>query len=184
MLGLFFFGPVLEGTWGSRRFLKFYLVCGAAGGILYTLLVWVGFLPPGFLIGASGAVLGILAAAAILFPRMRVYVFGIFPLQLYVLAIILAVWSLVELFGGSNQGGEAAHLAGMAAGALYVLWRPWVQGARLTARKGGWAKKMEHQRQFQAEVDRILAKVHASGIRSLTRQEKKVLKEATQREQQ
>ena len=92
------------------------------GGILYTLLVFVGILRVGVLIGASGAIYGLLAAGAILYPNMRVYFFGIFPLPLYVLAIILACFNFMSVTQSPNAGGEAAHLAGMAAGAVYVLW--------------------------------------------------------------
>ncbi|MCK4914128.1 MAG: rhomboid family intramembrane serine protease, partial [Planctomycetes bacterium] len=124
MFVLFFFGPMLERLWGSRKFLTFYLICGAAGGLLYPLLVLAGWLDIGRLIGASGSILGMLAAGAILFPNMRVYVWGILPLRLSVLAIILAVISILSVLRPDqvdNAGGEAAHLAGMAAGAIYVL---------------------------------------------------------------
>src|SRR4030042_2921977 len=87
MFILLFFGPMLERLWGSRKFLVFYLVCGAAGGLLYPLLVLVGWLDIGRLVGASGSILGMLAAGAMLFPNLRVYVWGIIPLRLAVLAI-------------------------------------------------------------------------------------------------
>ena len=77
MFILFFFGPMLERLWGSRKFLTFYLVCGATGGIFYPILAHIGWLGVAPLIGASGSILGMLAAAAILFPKMIVYVFGV-----------------------------------------------------------------------------------------------------------
>ena len=185
MLGLYFFGTMLERLWGSRRFLRFYLICGAMGGVFYTLLSLLGFLGKAYLLGASGAVLGILAAGAILFPHARVYVMGIFPLKLWVLAVILASWSILVLLSpqGENRGGQAAHIAGMAAGAVYVLWGPFMQRFRLKHQQGRWERKIAEQRGFQREVDRILSKVHESGVGSLTRNEKKILKEATEREQ-
>ncbi len=66
MLGLYFLGPTLERHWGSKRFLPFYLGCGVAGGLFYLLLVAVRFLPAATMVGASGSVLGLLAACAIL----------------------------------------------------------------------------------------------------------------------
>ena len=175
---------MLEQLWGSRRFLKFYLICGAMGGIVYPALSHSGFpgTGPGNLVGASGAILGMLAAGAILFPRMRVYIFGIFPIPMLVLAGILVLVSIMGLMG-DNVGGEVAHLSGMAAGAVYVLYGPWMQKKRVDANKGRWEKKIADQRNFQKEVDRILAKVHENGINSLTRKEKRILKEATEREQ-
>jgi len=183
MLVLYFFGPLLEGMWGSRRFLTFYLICGAAGGVVYPVLVLAGALEPVPMVGASGAIYGMLAAGAVLFPQVRVLFMFVFPMSLRTLAIVLVAISLLSFAGGHNAGGEAAHLAGMAAGLTYVLGQPWLKGSLLARKKGGWAKKMEHQRQFQTEVDRILAKVHTSGISSLTRREKKILQEATRREQ-
>ncbi|UCC97287.1 MAG: rhomboid family intramembrane serine protease [Phycisphaerales bacterium] len=186
MLALFFFGPMLERFWGSKRFLVFYLVCGAMGGVVYPVLANIGWLDKGPLVGASGSVLGILAAGAILFPHLRVYVWGIFPVKLMVLAIIFAAISILTLlqpdqFG--NAGGQAAHLGGMAAGAAYVLSQSLRDKLKLKLRTGQWEKRMATQRNLQAELDRILKKVHDSGLQSLTSKEKSTLKEATKAEQ-
>jgi membrane associated rhomboid family serine protease len=184
MLVLFFFGPMLEQVWGSRRFAFFYLGCGAAGGILFTLLVIFHILGVGVMVGASGAIYGLLAAGAILFPNLRVYVMGVFPMPLSVLAILLVVFSVLNFLGGQNAGGEAAHLAGMAAGALYVVWRPWMDRIRVKRSTGNWQKRLDEESRLRKEVDRILDKVHAYGIQSLTWREKRTLKKATTREQQ
>jgi membrane associated rhomboid family serine protease len=186
MLVLYFFGPVLERLWGSKKFLIFYLVCGAMGGLFYPLLVRIGWLPMRQLVGASGSILGMLAAAAILFPNMRVFVLGIFPLKITVLALILAGISIITLLRPDryiNPGGEAAHLAGMVAGALYVLSESRLAKLKVRIHSGRWEKKMAAQRNLQMEVDRILQKVHQSGIHSLTSKEKKILKKATEAEQ-
>lgn len=186
MLVLFFFGPMLERFWGSRKFLIFYLVCGATGGILYPILAHAGWLDKGPLIGASGSILGILAAGAILFPNLKVYVWGIFPVKLMVLAIIFAGISIITLLRPdqfANAGGQAAHLGGMVAGAVYVLSQSWRHKYTSKLRSRRWEKQMAMHRDLQMEVDRILQKVHDSGIQSLTRKEKSTLKEATKAEQ-
>lgn len=185
MLILFFFGPMLERLWGSRKFLVFYLVCGAAGGVLYPLLALAGWLRVAPLIGASGAILGMLAAGAILFPNMRVLVMFIFPVRLRIVAVILALVSILTLLRPEqfeNAGGEAAHLAGMAAGAIYVFSQGWRERFKLKIQSGRWEKKITAQRSLQAELDRILQKVHDSGIQSLTPKEKKLLRQATEAE--
>jgi len=185
MLILFFFGPMLERLWGSRKFLVFYLVCGAAGGVLYPLLALAGWLRVAPLIGASGAILGMLAAGAILFPNMRVLVMFIFPVRLRIVAVILALVSILTLLRPEqfeNAGGEAAHLAGMAAGAIYVFSQGWRERFKLKIQSGRWQKKITAQRSLQAELDRILQKVHDSGIQSLTPKEKKLLRQATEAE--
>ena len=104
MLGLFFFGPMLESIWGTRRFVWFYLICGALGGIAYPILLFAGVLNLGYLIGASGAVFGVVAAAAILFPRTRVLIMFIFPVPLFAVAII---WAVMDFFNLKNN--QAGH---------------------------------------------------------------------------
>jgi len=186
MFILFFFGPMLERLWGSRKFLTFYLVCGAMGGILYPVLAHIGWLGVARLVGASGSILGMLAAAAILFPNMRVYVFGVFPLRMSVLAIILAVMSILSVLRpdvSANAGGEAAHLGGMVAGAIYVISEKWRRKFKMKVQTGVWQKKIAEHRDLQFEVDRILKKVHDHGLHSLTHKEKKILKQATKSEQ-
>jgi membrane associated rhomboid family serine protease len=181
MLILFFFGSMLERHWGSNKFLTFYLVCGAMGGILFSLLVLAGLMSVGNLIGASGAIYGMLAAGALLFPNLQVYVMFIFPIPLKILAPVLALISFLGVVRGPNAGGEAAHLAGMAAGAVYVLLPRWKQRtASKPKRSIKWEHDINRQRALQAEVDRILDKVHKLGIGSLTRKEKKTLRKASQ----
>jgi membrane associated rhomboid family serine protease len=183
MLGLFFLGPTLERHWGSKKFLPFYLGCGVAGALFYLLLVAMKFLPAGEMVGASGSILGLLAACAILFPQFVVFIF-IFPVPIRIAAIgLTAVYFLIVITRGGNAGGNAAHLAGMAAGAAYVFSQSWRDKFKLKFRSGRWEKQMEEQRKLQFEVDRILAKVHNSGIQSLSPREKKILKQATKAEQ-
>lgn len=182
MFGLFMLGPALERSWGSRRFVVFYLVCGAAGGIVYPLLVHIGFLASGPMIGASGAILGLVSACAILFPHFVLVLF-VFPVPIRIMAVILAARSfLIVVMNGYNAGGEAAHFAGMAVGAAYVLLQPRWDRLTLKVRSGSWEKKLEASHKLQIEVDRILAKVHREGMHSLTGAEKRTLKRATQEE--
>ena len=180
MFALFMLGPALERSWGSRKFLPFYLICGASGGAAYLFLARIGFLSSGTMVGASGAILGLVAACAILFPHFVAILF-IFPVPIRVLAVILAATSfLAVVTRGNNAGGEAAHFTGMVVGAAYVLLTPrWGRVTR-KLRSGSWEKRVEESRRLQIEVDRILAKVHHSGLHSLTRGEKKTLKRATQ----
>jgi hypothetical protein len=124
-----------------------------------------------------------LAACAILFPQFVVFIM-FFPVPIRVAAIICILIATVAILSrGANAGGEAAHLGGMLAGGLYVFSRSWRARLKLKIQAGAWEKKMAEQRNFQQEVDRILQKVHESGIHSLTSKEKKMLKKATEAEQ-
>jgi membrane associated rhomboid family serine protease len=183
MIGLYFLGPPLERHWSSRRFLPFYLLCGASGGIFYLLLSGVGFLEPAPMIGASGSILGMLAACAILFPHFVLFVV-VFPVPIRVAAVVFgfAYFLVVVTRLGGNVGGHAAHLAGMATGAGYVLLGPKLRRYKLKIQAGSWEKEVQGERALQIEVDRILAKVHNSGLHSLTSKEKRTLKKATQEE--
>ena len=188
MLVLYMFGGLLERLWGDRRFLRFYLVCGVAGGLMYPLLLWLNVLQPSIdgvvpLIGASGSILGILAACAILFPRLPVYVWGIFPIPLWIVAVVTMGIALATVWTrGPNAGGEAAHLGGMIAGGLYVYADKYRHRLVGKFRKGRWERKITAQHATTQEIDSILQKVHRSGIHSLTHAEKRALKRATETE--
>jgi membrane associated rhomboid family serine protease len=183
MLGLYFLGPTLERHWQGKKFLIFYLSCGVAGGLFYTLLTMCNFLMPAPMVGASGAILGMLAACAILFPHFVVFIF-FFPVPIRVAAIGLTImYFFYVVTQGPNAGGHAAHLAGMAAGAGYVFSRSWRDQFTAKIRTARWKKKVTSQQDLQVELDRILEKVHKSGLQSLTAKEKKILKEATRAEQ-
>jgi len=185
MLWLYFFGSRLEPIWGSKRFLRFYLICGALGGIAYPILILCKFPTSAVpLIGASGSIFGLLAAVVFLFPRSRIYLMLIFPIPMPIFACIAVLRSVSSLIQGQNVGGELAHLVGIFAGAVLILWGPMMQRMRHKQSQGRWEKKIVEQRDFHREVDRILTKVHESGVSSLTRNEKKILQEATEREQQ
>lgn len=183
MIGLFFLGPLFERQWGTRYFLKFYFICGTVGGVLFSILVLTHVLAPGLLVGASGSIFGLFAAAFIFYPRMQVYVYGIFPIQMRILIPVMIGISVMGFISGSNSGGEAAHLAGLATGFVLLKYRGWFSGLRFKTSKGAWEKKMKKQRDFQNEVNRILDKVNSEGINSLTRAEKTTLKKATEMEQ-
>lgn len=118
MLVLFFFGPMIERWWGSRRFLAFYLLCGICGAFVTTLLGsmpgLIFFTPKTVLVGASGSIFGILVACAVLYPHQRVMlIFPPIPMSMRTLALGLLAISVLSVVAGSvNAGGEAAHLGG------------------------------------------------------------------------
>jgi membrane associated rhomboid family serine protease len=184
MLVLYFMGPLVERTWGSKAFVKFYLICGAAGGVVYTLMVMLNIMGPGIMVGASGAIYGVMAAVAYMFPQLKVLLWGIIPMTMIRLVILLVIVSLLTIAFGHNVGGELAHLTGLGAGFAYVMYKPWVKKMRMEHQKGAWSSKVDQEREFLKEVDRILDKVHHQGIQSLSYHERHILQEATRREQQ
>jgi len=182
MIGLYFLGPILERTWGGRKFLTFYLLCGAVGGFLFVAASNLDLLDRKMiLVGASGGVLGLLVACAVLFPQITV-ILVLFPVPIRAAAILLtAVYFLIVITSGPNAGGHLCHLGGMATGLVWVMGRGHFAALWQKRRRGAYRRKMEQEEQIQYEVDRILAKVHEQGIQSLTRREKEILRRATER---
>lgn len=119
MLGLWMIGPHLERVWGAKRFLIFYLVCGLAAGVAQMFLV-----SNSASIGASGALMGLLAAFAYLFPNTEFFLFPIpIPIKAKYFVFIIAG---IDLFGGLHPGrlddiGHYAHLGGLVMGFILVL---------------------------------------------------------------
>jgi membrane associated rhomboid family serine protease len=121
MYALWIFGSVLERTWGPKRFLIFYFICGLAAGITEMFLV-----PIGFAVGASGAVMGLLAGFAYTFPNVQFYILPIpFPIKAKYLAALYAAFDLFGQFSG--YGGNVAHFAhlgGLVMGfILVIIWK-------------------------------------------------------------
>jgi len=179
MLGLYFFGPPLERYWGSKKFLFFYLFCGVVGGLTFlTVSTWAWM--PSLLIGASGAVLGTLAACAVLFPQMIIFLL-VFPVPIRFAAILIGALSVLYVIWEKNLA-EACHLGGMVAGVLYIkagpLWQRILDQRRQLRRQ----TLLNQETQDQKVVDQILDKVHREGIHNLTRWEKRTLRRITQRQ--
>jgi len=206
MLALYFFGPALERAWGPRQFFFVYTLGGVAGNLLLTAAGLIGFINPQTLgVGASGSVLTLLGAAAVLFPNAQVYVYFLFPIRIRTFVLIYGayyLWNVLQR--GANYGGDICHLGGLAVG----LWWAYSGGlsisgrhrttinpdsllGRLLARRGrsvrhaddagAWARRVQQRREDEETIDRILAKVSRYGLRSLTSAEKRALREATER---
>jgi len=197
MIGLYFFGPMMERWWGSRRFLAFYLACGFGAAVLYTLLA---LFVPGLLhvsvnttlIGASGCIFGVLVGCAVLYPHQQVMLmFPPIPMKLQTMAMLFIGIAMLSLIAGSpNAGGEAAHLGGAALGWFLIKNPRWLDFAeRLSPQdlQKNWAAKTTQRNRNKhieedAEVNRILDKVRRQGLNSLTNREKKHLQQATDRQ--
>ena len=197
MIGLFFFGPLVEQYLGGKRYLAFYLLCGIFGAVLYLILNLGGFVfgsnVPGLLfndtatplVGASAGVFGMLLAGAFLAPNVKVLVFFIIPMRLSTMAYALVALALFTVFfGGNNAGGEAAHLGGAAAGWYFIRNPHHLNGffdflgkADPTSSHFAWRDKESSQ----VDIDRILDKIHNKGLQSLTSKEKKILHKASRK---
>jgi membrane associated rhomboid family serine protease len=203
MMGLWFFGPVVERYLGGKRYGAFYLLCGVCGAAMYLLLNFLGtqlgaagaripFLLPNDavtpLVGASAGVFGVIMAAAFLAPSAEVLVFMIIPMPLRNLAYTLVAVALLTLFfGGDNAGGEAAHLGGAIAG-FWLIRRPhllhaifdWLGTVDPTSRSRR-VRSVRRRGLSNVEIDRILDKIQREGLHSLNDAERQTLREASRR---
>ncbi len=118
MLALVSFAPTLERHWGSARFAALYLFCVVGAGVIQA---WVGTAPT---VGASGAILGLFVAYAWNDPKRRIGRFVRLPAWVLVVAYVVLSLGL-HLFGMLPAVAHAAHLGGMAAGALFCAAIPY-----------------------------------------------------------
>ena len=126
MLTLWMFGTELERIWGTRFFVKFYLVTGIGAGLLTVLISLLPFGPVAQLygsniIGASGAVYGLLLAYALYFPDRQIYMYFVFPIPARIFVLIMG--GLAFFSSMSDNGGgvaNATHLGGLLVGYVYL----------------------------------------------------------------
>jgi membrane associated rhomboid family serine protease len=187
MYTLYLFGPRVEERLGSQNFIWLYLLSGIGGGLLSFIQPNVGVL------GASGAIMGVILAYAMYWPRDRILIWGILPVEMWMLATAYVVFDIVG-FGGANIA-HFAHLGGVATGYLYL------KALELRAPARAWKKKVTTQRSpvvggigngdplkrwreirlddlhpiNRDEVVRLLKKAQQDGTRSLTPEERATL---------
>ncbi|PVB62053.1 rhomboid family intramembrane serine protease [Labrenzia sp. 011] len=124
MLFLWVFGDNVEDAMGHLRYLAFYLLCAAAGGYAYALLDVNSEVP---LIGASGAVSGVVAAYLMLHPRVKIWVLALGRIPLRLTAFwLLGAWIVYQFVNALVvEGGQVAfiaHVGGLVAGAVLVVF--------------------------------------------------------------
>ncbi|MFL5596626.1 MAG: rhomboid family intramembrane serine protease [Gemmatimonadaceae bacterium] len=111
MFTLWMFGPRLEHEWGPRTFVQFYLWCGLGGAIAHLL-----FAQHTSVIGASGAISGVLVAYALRWPDEEVYLFGVIPMKSRWLVAAMLAMNIVFALSPSSRIDWTAHVGGMAFG--------------------------------------------------------------------
>jgi membrane associated rhomboid family serine protease len=192
MLGVFFFGPPLERAMGGRAFLRFYLLCGVGAALSSLLLIQLIGTPT--VIGASGAVFGVMLAFAWRWPDAPIYLWAILPVKAKYMVGVLgigALWATMQ--SGRGGGGVAhwAHLGGLVTGfvllkygdAISARWRRMRGGAKAgttgASHTIGRTRKRgpggEPRGDNLDEVDRILDKIREQGMESLTAREREFL---------
>jgi membrane associated rhomboid family serine protease len=125
LLALWMFGGELENYWGSSRFLKYFFFCGIGAGIV-TVICTILFTPqyqriP--IIGASGAIYGLLLAFGWLFPDRRIYVYFLFPIPARYFVILFGFLEFIYFSRGGGGGiSHLTHLGGLLFGLIYMAY--------------------------------------------------------------
>ena len=197
MFVLWMFGRLIEPIYGSLEFLLFFLAGVVISGLAHVgYIVAMGANIPA--VGASGGVMAVVFLTAMIYPREKVYVFGIIPMEMRVMAVLYAI---IDVIGALNPGSGTAHwahLGGAAFGVAYYYyhWRLsgfWIGLKRRFSSTGRALRPRPHVRVYQpedpeprdsnvdAEVDRLLEKISRQGESSLTEKERTFLAEASRK---
>ena len=196
MLQLWFLGRTVEQVYGAKEFLRFYLVMIVLGSVVWAITAGLEASKFQMLIGASGAVSGVVLLFVLNFPKTTLMLFPIpIPIKAWVIGVLLVAGNL---YGAMGQGGHVAfgvHLTGLAFAFLYHRNR-WNLG-RLTDGLSSLAifkrqpklrihdpeQEREDSENLAEQVDRILEKIHREGEDSLTRKERRTLEAASRQYQ-
>ena len=123
MLALFFFGVPVERKIGTKEFILYYLLIGTIGGALSFLV----YAATGFytitLVGASGAIFGLLLLYAVLYPNSVIYIWGVIPVPAPLLILGYAVIELISIFSVGDGVAHLTHFIGLLAGWVYIRIR-------------------------------------------------------------
>ena len=119
LFALIMFGPIVEARMGREEFLKVYFLSGIGGSLLYWATIALGIIPPFPALGASGAIYGIMAAAAVFYPNLVVYVWFV-PMRMREALVLWVVLTFMGSFNPYSGVADAAHLGGIIVGYLYA----------------------------------------------------------------
>src|SRR6266699_1254154 len=206
MLMLFVFGSSVEDRMGGRMFVLFYLLCGIGGAASSFILRQL--VPVSQIIGASGAVLGVAVAFAWYWPDHPVFVFPLpdpIPAK-WLVTFLVGLDLVIALLGVTDGIAHLAHLGGVGTALLFLKGQHWraTRGERegqqrsessvlvsqppRVSRGGGvppsaqrTKSRGEPDARANAEIDRVLDKIIATGVESLTPAERKFLTEISRR---
>ena len=178
MLVLFLFGSELETIWGRQGFIKYYIITGVGSG-----LIWILFQSfsssSAYLIGASGAVYGILTAYGLMFPNRIVYIYFLFPVKVKWFVIILGAVAFFSSLGSHSNISHLTHLSGMIIGFTYLRFNRQWEKAVFSMRKQILESKIKREenlkkkkRKLQEDVDQILDRINQVGYDGLSDSEK------------
>lgn len=195
MLGLWFLGRTVEQVYGSKEFLRIYLVMLIVGSVFFAVSNEISSIitkqQPLSLLGASGAVSGVTILFVLNFPQATLVLFPIpIPVKAWVIGVLIVVYNIIGTISQSGNVAFSVHLAGIAFAWFYFQQR-WNLGRFFETIKtlspfSSRPKLRVHnpddeptESDLNKEVDRILEKITRQGESSLTRKERRTLESAS-----
>jgi len=184
MFVLWMFGSEMESIWGRTQFLRYYFLTGVGSG-----LVWLLFNAGqsySVLIGASGAIYGILLAYGMMFPNRTVYLYFMIPIKVKWFVIFLGSVAFLSSFNNHTSISHLTHLSGMAIGFVYLRYYWHWNDFRFSMHKqieefrsSISSKRDQKKIEMQNKVDQLLDKINEKGYDNLTEEEKDLLYSAS-----
>lgn len=139
LLALWMFGGELENYWGSKKFLGYFLFCGIGAGICTVVFTPYQFIP---VIGASGAIYGILLAFGWFFPNRPIFIYFLFPIPAKYMVILYGLIELLSSMEGTGGGiAHLTHLGGLLFGFFYMAYPVIRQKIRREYYKRKWSQR-------------------------------------------
>ena len=185
MLGLWVFGRELEQAWGKEKFLKYYFLTGIGSGLITYIFQMDSSNP---VIGASGAVYGVLLAYGVSYPNRMLYIWGLIPVRSMWLVIIMGAIAFFGLLGKADGISHVTHISGMLIGCVLLKNKWKLSDMLFSLRK----KTIEFQVQrkedqefkkkiINRDIDIILEKIKDVGFSGLSDEEQSKLYEASRK---
>ena len=169
MFVLWMFGSELENAWGRKNFLKYYFMTGIGAGIVTCLFNLQSNIP---VVGASGAVYGILLAYGLSFPNRTVYLYGLIPIKSIWFVIAIGILAFFSSFQQMTQISHLTHISGMAIGYIFLKrrWRLndiWfkIRKKTLEYRIQIEDVKQSKEKVLEKNIDNILDKIQNVGFK-------------------
>jgi membrane associated rhomboid family serine protease len=186
MFVLWMFGKDLENQWGTKDFLIYYFVCGMGAGFITALFGINSIIP---VVGASGAIYGLLVAYGFTYPNRLVYLYGLFPLKVKHMVLGLGVIAFFASMSASQSNiSHITHISGMIIGLIMMYFnlswsglKMWYFKFRLKNISQQSTINNDKEKQMRQKVDEILDKLNDNGWESITAKEEKYLNQASKK---
>jgi membrane associated rhomboid family serine protease len=153
MLTLYMFGNELERYWGTRQFVSYFFITGIGAGICSWAVSMEGRIP---IVGASGAIFGLLLAYGLTYPNRIVYLNFLLPIKVKWLVLIMGAFAFISSLGPDSEVASIAHLGGMVVGYILLKGKSWMDRYRYFSEQ---RQREQMKRQFEVYYGDVRRKV-------------------------